>query len=160
MKRTVVVIDGMGGGIGSELVARIKAKEPLVPGLDVEIIALGTNSTATERMLKAGADRGACGENAIAVSAKTGDYIIGPIGIVIADSIMGEITARIVDAVLHAPGHRILLPLANEHFHIAGADKMPIKAQLDEAVRLLSEHMAQAQANPGGHHHNPSFAVV
>jgi hypothetical protein len=137
-KTKIVVIDGMGGGIGAEIIARLK---PLCEGGAFEIIALGANSTATERMLRAGAQRGATGENAICVSSSLGDYILGPIGIVIADSMMGEITAAMARAVLAAKGKRILLPLQNEHFCIAGYEPVPLGKQLDEAIRALKGAM-------------------
>jgi hypothetical protein len=135
-KVKVVIIDGMGGGLGAELVSRVKALDS-----GVEIIALGTNSTATERMLKAGARIGATGENAIRVSVRQADFILGPIGIVIGDSMLGEITQTMAAAVLAAPGERILLPLQNEHFHLAGVQPAPLKAQLDEAVGYLRKRI-------------------
>ncbi|MDR0389180.1 MAG: DUF3842 family protein [Spirochaetaceae bacterium] len=138
MKGTIIVIDGMGGGIGVELVTKIR--ELVVPG--VELIALGANAVATERMVKAGAHRGASGENAVTVMAKKGDFILGPVGIVIADSMMGEITQGMARAVLEAPGERILLPLEQEHFFIAGLESLPLSKMLDRAVALLKERMA------------------
>ncbi|MDR1588231.1 MAG: DUF3842 family protein, partial [Treponema sp.] len=104
MKHTVLVIDGMGGGIGVQIIEKLRE----IDDRGREIIALGTNAVATERMVKAGALRGASGENAIRVSARTGDFILGPIGIVIINSLMGEITAGIAEAILSAPGERIL----------------------------------------------------
>ena len=134
----IIVIDGMGGGIGAQLIARIK--ETL--GAPAEIIALGANSAATERMIKAGAARGATGENAVKVSAKTGDFILGPIGIVIPNSMMGEITPAMAEAVLAAPGERILLPLKNEHFALPGLEPMPLAKAIDLAIGVLKERLA------------------
>jgi hypothetical protein len=134
-KRIIAVVDGMGGGIGAELVGRVKD----VMGADTELIALGANAIATERMVKAGAHRGASGENAVKVSVKTADFILGPIGIVIADSMMGEISRGMAEAVLSAPGVRILLPLQQDHFYIAGLESLPLAKMIDRAVELLKQ---------------------
>jgi hypothetical protein len=137
MKNRIVVIDGMGGGIGAQLIGRIRD----IPGKDLEITALGTNGAATERMLKAGAHRGATGENAIRVSVLQGDFILGPIGIVIINSLMGEISPAIAGAVLAAPGERILLPLQNEHFFLAGLEPVPLARTIDRALEILRERL-------------------
>jgi hypothetical protein len=137
MKGTIVVIDGMGGGIGVQLIGKIREA---IKG-DPEIIALGTNAVATERMVKAGAHRGASGENAIRVSAALGDFILGPMGIVIVNSLMGEITGPMAEAILAAPGKRILLPLQHDHFYLAGMESMPLARLVEKAVELLKERM-------------------
>jgi hypothetical protein len=137
----IIIIDGMGGGIGAELAGRAAALVKEL-GVEAEIVALGTNASATEKMLRAGAQRGASGENAIRVSAQTGDFILGPIGIVIADSMMGEITQTMTEAVLSAPGERILLPMQNEHFRIAGLAPLPLAKQVEAAVAILRERLA------------------
>jgi hypothetical protein len=133
MKRTVVIIDGMGGGIGVQLITKLKSGE----FFDGEIIALGTNATATERMVKAGAHRGATGENAVKVSVSLGDFILGPIGIVIPNGLMGEITPAMAEAVLRAPGERILIPLQQDHFYLAGLEVRPLAKLVEEAVDRL-----------------------
>jgi hypothetical protein len=142
MNTIIVVIDGMGGGIGTQLIARMRNSLDGEP----EIIALGANSTATERMIKAGASRGATGENAIRVSAKLGDFILGPIGIVIPNSMMGEITPAMAEAVLAAPGKRILLPLKNDHFSLPGLEPMPLAKAIDLLISVLRESLGG-----GGH---------
>jgi len=138
MKKTIVVVDGMGGGIGAQMVARIRE----LAGDRVEVIALGTNSAATERMLKSGADRGASGENAVRVSVSLGDAIVGPIGIIIADAMMGEITEGIARAVLAARGERILAPVPQGHFSLVGTASLPVgklaALAAEEAVARLS----------------------
>lgn len=101
------------------------------------LTALGTNSTATERMVKAGAQRGATGENAIKVTAPTGDFIVGPVGIIIMNSMMGEISAPMAEAILSAPGERVLIPLQNDHFYIAGLGKEPLGKLIDDAVDYI-----------------------
>jgi hypothetical protein len=138
MKRRIVVIDGLGGGIGAGLISKLKELESSV---DIEIIALGANAVATERMVKAGAHRGASGENAVKVSASLGDLIMGPIGIVIVNSMMGEITPDMAQSILAAPGERILLPLQNEHFHIAGMESKPLAKLIDEAILYVRSRL-------------------
>jgi hypothetical protein len=140
MKHTVVVIDGMGGGIGTQIIGKLREVEDP----DREIIALGTNAVAVERMVKAGAHRGAAGENAIRVSAKTGDFIMGPIGIVIINSMMGELTAVMAEAILSAPGERILLPLQNDHFFLAGIEQQSLTKQCERAVEYYRERVKAA----------------
>ncbi|MDR2631080.1 MAG: DUF3842 family protein [Spirochaetaceae bacterium] len=137
MKQKVVIIDGMGGGIGAQLIARIRE----LNHEDLEIIALGTNAVATERMIKAGAHRGAAGENAIKVSVSLGDFILGPIGIVIANSLMGEISPVMVEAILAAGGEKILLPLQQDHFRLVGMESLPFTKIIDKAIDLLKERL-------------------
>jgi hypothetical protein len=111
------------------------------------IIALGTNSAATERMLKAGADRGASGENAIQVSIGLGDFILGPIGIVIPNSLMGEISPAIAKAVMEARGERILVPMGQQHFSLVGMESRPVGKLVDEAVVLVAaSHRQNAES--------------
>lgn len=147
MNIRVIVIDGMGAGIGAQLIGGIKS----VADSRVEIIALGTNALAADRMIKAGAQRGASGENAIKVSVSRGDFIMGPIGIVIGNSMMGEITPAIARAVLAAPGERILLPLQNEHFFIAGLEQLPLAKIISRAVGIFQDRLRlRFQAGPPG----------
>ena len=105
-KLRITIIDGQGGGIGKQLVASIKAN-----CVDAVITAVGTNGIATSAMLKAGADNGATGENAVIVACRNADFIIGPIGIVIADSLCGEITPAMAVAVGQSRAQRILIPV-------------------------------------------------
>ncbi len=139
MKKRVLIVDGMGGGVGAQLVERLRAslKDR------IEIIALGTNSCATERMLKAGADRGASGENAIRVSVGSGAVVMGPIGIVIPNGMLGEITPAMAEAVLSAQGYRILVPVAQEHFVLVGLEPKPLGRLLDEAAALAMERLGE-----------------
>jgi hypothetical protein len=139
MKKTIAIIDGMGGGIGAQLIGKVKE----AAGSETEIVALGANAVAAERMVKAGAHRGAAGENAVRVSVKTADFILGPIGIVIADSMMGEITGDMALAVLSAPGVRILLPLQQDHFFIAGLENLSLAKMIDRAVEMLKAQLGQ-----------------
>jgi hypothetical protein len=141
MKRTIVIIDGMGGGIGVQLIEKIKELLGPEGALTTELIALGTNAVATERMVKAGADRGATGENAIRVCAPQAAFILGPIGIVIPNSMMGEITPAMAEAILAAPGERILLPLQQDHFFIAGLEQQPLARIVEKALGVLVERL-------------------
>jgi uncharacterized membrane protein len=137
-EKTIVVVDGMGGGIGVQLTGKLRE----AAGDDVEIIALGTNAVAVERMVKAGAHRGAAGENAILQSVVLGDIIVGPIGIIIGNSMMGEITCAMAQSILAAPGERILLPLQNEHLTLAGLEGLPLAKMIERAVELAVEHLS------------------
>ena len=130
----VAVIDGMGGGLGVQLVTQLKNQ--LIS--KIEIIALGTNALATNSMVKAGAHRGATGENAIAVSVGRSDIIVGPIGIVIPNALMGEITPRIAEAVAAADARKILIPVNQNHFEIAGLDSKPMAFWIKEAVSRVA----------------------
>lgn len=102
----VLVIDGQGGGLGRQLTAALAAGCP-----DIELTAVGTNSIAASAMLKAGAHRAATGENAVVVNCRRADIIVGPIGIVIADSLLGEITPAMAAAVCQSSAARVLIPI-------------------------------------------------
>ena len=121
MKR-ICVIDGHGGGIGSAVIRKLKE----LLGESVEIIALGTNAIATAQMLKAKANRGASGENAIVQTAGKVDIIIGTIAVVMAHSMMGEITPRMAEAVASSPAKKILIPLSQENVEIVGVPYVPL----------------------------------
>jgi hypothetical protein len=145
LKTTIVIVDGMGGGIGVQLIARLKEPRPKEDLEGLEILALGANAVAAERMVKAGADRGASGENAVCFSVSQGDYILGPVGIVVGNSMMGEISPAMAQAILNAPGERILLPLQQEHFYIAGLEQMPLARMIDRAIDLLMERIKRKE---------------
>jgi hypothetical protein len=115
MKR-FCVIDGQGGGIGAVIIKYLKEAY----GEKVELIGLGTNAVATAQMLKAGANRGASGENAIVQTVRTADLILGPIAITWANAMLGEVTARMAAAITSSPAPKILLPLTQEAVTLAG----------------------------------------
>ena len=129
MKR-ICVIDGQGGGIGSAVIKRLKE----VYGEAIEIVALGTNAIATAQMLKARANRGASGENAIVHTCRQVDVIIGPIAIIMANSMMGELTPKMAEAVASSPAKKILIPLSQENVDIVGVDKAPLPHLIDALV--------------------------
>ncbi len=135
MKITIAVVDGLGGGLGAQLVAGVRQ----TLGKDAAVLALGANAAATERMIKAGADRGASGENALRVSIGLADYILGPIGIIVPNSLLGEITPAMAQAVMEARGERILVPVAHQHFFLAGVETRPVGALVEDAVSRLAE---------------------
>ena len=126
---TILIIDAQGGGIGRQLVLSIKQALP-----DVEILAVGTNAAATAAMLKADASSVATGENAVVVCARKADIIVGPIGIVIADSMLGEITPKMALAVAQSGAKRVLIPFSHCDNIIAGAEKANTTELIQKAV--------------------------
>ncbi|MDN5348345.1 MAG: hypothetical protein PWP65_1909 [Clostridia bacterium] len=131
----VAVIDGQGGGIGKHITAKIRKELPP----EVEILALGTNAMATAAMLKAGANEGATGENAIALNVKAVDVITGPLAIVLADAMLGEVTPRIAAAVATSPAPKLLLPLNRAGVEVVGASKEPLPHLIDALIDRLKE---------------------
>jgi len=129
MKR-ICVIDGQGGGIGSAVIKRLKD----VLAETVEIVALGTNAIATAQMLKAKANRGASGENAIVRTAGQVDIIIGPVGIVMANAMMGEVTPKMAEAVASSPARKFLIPLSQENIAIVGMPSAPLPHLIDSLI--------------------------
>lgn len=138
----IAVIDGMGGGLAAQVVSQLAGRLPQ----QAELIGLGTNALATAAMLKAGVKRGATGENAVCVSATSADFIIGPIGIIIPNAMMGEITPRIAEAVGSSNAKKILLPVSQNHFEIVGVEPKSLAALVKEAVaRILTLVEAEGQ---------------
>jgi hypothetical protein len=131
----IAVIDGMGGGIGAQIVTQLRQELPL----EVEILALGANAIATDRMMQAKANRGASGENAIRVSINLADFIIAPIGVVIPNSMMGEITPTIAEAVAGARGYKLLLPISQPHFEIVGIEWKALTRQISQALATVRQ---------------------
>jgi hypothetical protein len=134
----IAVIDGMGGGIGAQLIAELRAQLPE----RIEIWALGVNAIATQRMMQAGANRGASGENAILVSAPQADIILGPIGIVVPNAMMGEITPAIAETIATTGGRKLLIPINQMHFEIVGIEWKPLSQHIAQAVQLVSDEIA------------------
>ena len=113
----ICVIDGQGGGIGSVLIKALRTEL----GEEVEILALGTNAAATSQMMKARANMGASGENAICFTVSKADIIAGPMGIILANAMMGEVTPKIAEAVSSSPAFKLLLPLTRERVEVVGS---------------------------------------
>lgn len=128
----VVVIDGQSGRMGALFVQRVKAA-----GLSCALTAVGTNAIATSAMLKAGADAGATGENAVVVNARRADVIVGPIGILAADSLLGEITPTMALAVGQSAATRLLLPVNHCSNIVVGVAELSLSRLMDEAVERL-----------------------
>ena len=129
----IAVIDGMGGGLGVQLVTQLAAQIKD----QAEIIALGTNALATSNMVKAGAARGATGENAIRVMLAKADIVAGPIGIVMPNALMGEITPGIAEVVASSDARKILVPVNQNHFDIVGLESRPLVTLIKEAVAKI-----------------------
>lgn len=139
----IAVIDGQGGGIGSIIIRKIKES----CGEGVEVWALGTNAIATSQMMKAGANRGATGENAICNCVHQVDVIVGPISILLTHAMMGEMTPAMVQAIGASPASKILIPLTQEPIVIVGAAREPLPHLVD---RLVNEHLTpHLSARPG-----------
>jgi len=133
-QKKVCVIDGQGGGIGSTIIKKLKERF----GERIEVLALGTNAIATAQMLKAKANKGASGSNAIVQTVKRADVIIGPVGIIMPHAMMGEVTPLIAEAICSAEAKKLLLPLTQENLEIVGVSSLPLPQLVDE---LLDKHL-------------------
>ena len=132
----ILVVDAQGGGIGRQLVAAIKQN---IPG--AAVTAVGTNSAATSAMLKAGADRAATGENAVVVGARSADIIAGPVGIVIADSLLGEITPAMAAAVGQSSAKKLLIPMNQCGNVIVGVKNTSMGYMIEAVIEQLREYV-------------------
>ena len=130
----IVVIDSQGGGIGRQVVASLKSAFP-----DIRITAIGTNVQATSAMLKAGADQGATGENPVIVACRSADVIIGPIGIVIADSMVGEISPAMAKAIGQSRAKRILIPINHCNNIVVGVNDLSLSRLIHEVIERIRE---------------------
>ena len=135
----ILVMDAQGGGIGKQVVTAVRTRFP-----DVTITAVGTNAAATTAMLRAGADEGATGENAAAVCCRRADVIIGPVGIVIADAMLGEVTPRMAVAVGQSAAKRILIPVNHCANFIAGVADLSVGRLVDSVVVELEKTIRSA----------------
>ena len=131
----LMVIDGQGGGIGATIIAGLRK----TVGHDLKILALGTNSIATSRMMKAGANKGATGENAIIQTSQIADVIIGPLAILMANAMMGEVTQEMASAVSSSQAKKILIPLVQEKVTIVGVTGEPLPHLVDKVVKIIRE---------------------
>ena len=133
----ILVIDGQGGGLGVQLVTRLKARL----GEAAQVWAVGTNALATSAMLKAGADRAATGENAACYNALHADVIMGPIGLLCANALMGEVSPALAAAVSAAPGRRILVPMSSCGILVSGTAGLRMEDLLQDAVELAAKEV-------------------
>ena len=139
MDSIVMVVDAQGGGLGRQLIAGIKKE---LPG--THVIAIGTNSAATSAMLKAGADEAATGENAVKVAARKADVIIGPVGMVIADAMLGEITPQIACSIAQADAKRIMIPFNTCDNYIAGVSDFSTGKLMADAIAELGKFLTKS----------------
>lgn len=134
----ITVIDGQGGNIGRQLVKMIRERFP-----EVRLSAVGTNSVATANMLKGGAENGATGENAVVVACRKSDVIVGPIGIVVADALMGEVTPAMAVAVGQSEALKVLIPMNRCDTLVAGVQEGSLAAYLEDAMTKITAGMRQ-----------------
>jgi NAD(P)-dependent dehydrogenase (short-subunit alcohol dehydrogenase family) len=132
MRKRICVIDGQGGGIGSAIIKSLKEAW----GETVEIVALGTNAIATAQMLKAKANRGASGENAIVQTVLSADVVLGPLAIVLANAMMGEVTFAVATAIATCQAPKLLLPLTQENVSVVGVSNDPLPHLVDQMVQV------------------------
>jgi hypothetical protein len=130
----IAIIDGQGGGLGSTIVQKLSEKL----SSEDEILALGTNAIATSQMMKAGATRGATGENAILFNAPRVDVIAGPIGILLANALLGEVTPRMAEAIASSRAHKIVLPITTCNVDVVGKSE---KNSLPDLIEHLITHV-------------------
>jgi hypothetical protein len=137
MLKRICVIDGQGGGIGATLIKYLK--ETFAE--DVELIGLGTNAIATAQMLKAGANKGASGENAICRTVMLADYLVGPIAVSWANAMLGEVTPKMAEAVSSSPALKFFLPLCEENAEIVSVNKEPLPHLVQAVVKKIKERI-------------------
>ena len=130
----LLVIDGQGGQLGSQIIKAIRTRYN-----DIDVIAVGTNAIATTSMIKSGANQGATGENPVIVASRNADVIIGPVGIVIADALLGEITPKMAVAIGQSNATKILVPVNKCDNLVAGVTNLTTTALIDDALNKLQE---------------------
>ena len=138
-RKKICVIDGQGGGIGATLIKYIQSRYRD----QVEILALGTNAIATAQMMKAGANRGASGENAIVRTVARADLILGPIAITWANAMLGEVTPSMSEAITSCPAPKILLPLSQEDITLVCIATEPLPHMVQQAVDIAIQEQLQ-----------------
>ncbi len=131
----IAVVDGQGGGIGKHITEKIRREMPE----NIELLALGTNSLATSAMLRAGANEGATGENAVIFNAWRVDFIVGPISILFPNAMLGELSPKMAEAIASSPAVKLLLPLNRAGINIVGLKSEPLPHLIEELVKRLKE---------------------
>jgi hypothetical protein len=134
---TICVVDGQGGKIGSAIIVRLRERLKE----SVEIIALGTNSTATQNMMKARANKGASGENAIVVTVRKAHVIIGTLNILMANSMLGELTPRMAESIAESPAAKFVLPVTQENVIVVGKAELSIPQMVDLLIDGVEKEM-------------------
>lgn len=135
----------MGGKIGAQIISQVREVFP-----DLEIYALATNAVAAHQMLKAGANKGASGENAILLTVKEVDLIIGPLAIIIPNSMMGELTTRMAEAIATCKAKKILLPITYPSIHLVGVDYKPLPHLMEEGIQIIKSLLEEGEENVRG----------
>ncbi|MDP2755247.1 MAG: DUF3842 family protein [Nitrospirota bacterium] len=135
----IAVVDGQGGGIGSLIVKRLRDEF----GDNIEILALGTNATATSAMMKSRANKGATGENAIVWNANRVNMIIGPLGIVLPNAMLGELTPKMAEAIASSDAKKILLPLNQEGIDVIGVEKEPLPHMIEKFIDTIRHEIGK-----------------
>jgi len=137
----LAVIDGQGGGIGSLVVKRLRDEF----GDNLEILALGTNATATAAMMKSRANKGDTGENAIVLNASRADILIGPLSIALPNAMLGELTPRMAEAIVLSNAKKFLLPLNQEGVNIIGVEKEPLPHLIEKIVDIVRQEVGEGE---------------
>lgn len=137
----IAVIDGQGGGIGSLIVKRLRDEF----GDSIEILALGTNATATSAMMKSRANKGATGENAIVLNVSRADILIGPLSIVLPNAMLGELTPRMAEAVVLSNARKFLLPLNQEGINVIGVEKEPLPHMIEKIADIVRHEVGKGE---------------
>ncbi len=135
------MVDGQGGGIGSLIVKRLRDEF----GDDIDILALGTNAAATSAMMKSRANKGATGENAIIWNAGRVNLIIGPLSIVLPNAMLGEMTPKMVDAIVSSEVKKVLLPLNQESIDVIGVEKEPLPHLIEKIIVSVRREIGKEQ---------------
>ena len=138
----IVVIDAQGGGVGKSVISALNT-----PDRKYEIIAVGTNSAAASAMLKSGADKAAVGENAVIVNCRDADIIVGAIGIMIADSMLGEISPAMSVAVAQSRAEKLLIPFSHSGLHLIGQQNRKLSELIEEAAQTVFAIIAKKQSS-------------
>ncbi len=132
-RKTVVVVDGMGAGLGKGIVERLCNLN-----LNIKMIVVGTNSAATANMMRPGVAAAATGENACIYNCGKADIVLGPIGIILPNAMNGEISPKMALAIAESEAEKILIPVSNQHFTIAGIPNIPLSHALDDVAARVS----------------------
>lgn len=137
----IAVVDGQGGGIGKSLVEKIKGRFQS----RVEVVALGTNAVAASLMIRSGADDGASGENAILVNAGKVDLIVGTLGIISANSMLGELTPAMARGISESPARKILIPLNRCNLFVTGGDDVTLPQHIEEVLDKIQLELSKEE---------------
>lgn len=139
MTKKIAVIDGQGGGIGKLIIERLRSTF----GNEISIMALGTNALAASLMIKAGANEGASGENSILYNSPKVDIIVGSIGIISANSMLGELTPVMAKAISESPAVKVLIPLNRCNIYVAGVKDQPLPHYLEDAINMVGNMLKE-----------------